>query len=819
MAEYIANVVAQTSKLDWAFPFERKGQFPLDRSSVFSSLEDAKVYATGSATDSRKLGGTSYVGQIISVYEPEGEGTSATVNAYIITPQRGLMKLAATTASGDVTADIANLQGQVESLIQSLAENYHTKEEVVSLINEAKDSRVDDLVETVEDLQNAVGAPSGEGVEASGLYKAIEDEKIRALAAEEALGKRIDAIDYVDDTELATALESYAKIADVNTSLEQKVDVSTYTADKKELQDADTEIRKIAEGARDLLNTFLTSEEIDDTVNTLKEIQAELDKMTDATELETALAAKADNSVVEDIAGRVKAIEDAPYVTKNQLDTVDNKFVNYTTTEILTSLLAAKQDTIPENTYDSFGSADKAKQDAIADADLKLANKANVSDVYSKSQTYTKDEVDALIDTVTGGDTSETITSIKLQLDNYKKTINEEIWGNEEAIGDSRIDKLEAVGAQANVLEGVQVNGTDLVITNKKVNIDLSPYATAANLNIVNQLAGTAKQIAEDAKALAETNSGSVQSLDRRMEQAEKDIFANATVIGLHANDYATLKGRVDGHDQNIADLQNNKVNKTAVYTKEEINAITGDVAEGSTLVGMINTKANSSDVYLKTEVYSKAEAENKFATIEVVNNVSAKLGEIAEDKTVVDLIAAETARATAAEQANLAAIEAIYKAGEGDNAATGLLVEEINRAKAAEKANADEIARVNTVLAAAIENEDGVALNSIKELATWIEEHGAEAGDMTKAINANTAAIEKINHAEEGILAQSKAYTDTQLAGIPVATVDTLGLVKIDNNSIKMNESNQLYVAKVSTDVLEQGTQILVLNGGSATD
>ena len=31
-----------------------------------------------------------------------------------------------------------------------------------------------------------------------------------------------------------------------------------------------------------------------------------------------------------------------------------------------------------------------------------------------------------------------------------------------------------ASGAQVNVLEGVQVDGTDLTITNKKVNVDLS---------------------------------------------------------------------------------------------------------------------------------------------------------------------------------------------------------------------------------------------------------------------------------------------------------------------------------------------------------
>jgi len=41
--------------------------------------------------------------------------------------------------------------------------------------------------------------------------------------------------------------------------------------------------------------------------------------------------------------------------------------------------------------------------------------------------------------------------------------------------------------------------------------------------------------------------------------------------------------------------------------------------------------------------------------------------------------------------------------------------------------------------------------------------------------------------------------------------------LVKFDNTTIKMNENNQLYVAEVSTDVLKQGTAILVLNGGTA--
>lgn len=61
--------------------------------------------------------------------------------------------------------------------------------------------------------------------------------------------------------------------------------------------------------------------------------------------------------------------------------------------------------------------------------------------------------------------------------------------------------------------------------------------------------------------------------------------------------------------------------------------------------------------------------------------------------------------------------------------------------ARAAEKANADEIARVDAALAAAIEN-DGEGLDSIKELATWIETHGSEATAMSAAITKNAEDI-----------------------------------------------------------------------------
>ena len=81
MANYIETF---DSKMDWANVFVRTGDFPLDRSSIFSSYDDAVLYAAGTGKDSRGLGKTSYIGQIITVYE-EGK-----VDVYKIGENRNL---------------------------------------------------------------------------------------------------------------------------------------------------------------------------------------------------------------------------------------------------------------------------------------------------------------------------------------------------------------------------------------------------------------------------------------------------------------------------------------------------------------------------------------------------------------------------------------------------------------------------------------------------------------------------------------------------------------------------------------------------------
>lgn len=87
-------VEVSAGKLDWAMPFQRTGKFPLDRSTMFDSYADAVKYAAGNVNDpdKRALCGTSYVGQVISVFE------NGVVSVYKIAADRTLGEVGSATA-------------------------------------------------------------------------------------------------------------------------------------------------------------------------------------------------------------------------------------------------------------------------------------------------------------------------------------------------------------------------------------------------------------------------------------------------------------------------------------------------------------------------------------------------------------------------------------------------------------------------------------------------------------------------------------------------------------------------------------------------
>ena len=161
--------------------------------------------------------------------------------------------------------------------------------------------------------------------------------------------------------------------------------------------------------------------------------------------------------------------------------------------------------------------------------------------------------------------------------------------------------------------------------------------------------------------------------------------------------------------------------------------------------------------------------------------------------------------------QKNATAIENITKEG---GAIAVAVKAEADRAAEAEQALADDIAEINALLNT-VSSEDNIT--SLKELAIWVEEHGGEASKMAESIKDNTDAIELINDPVDGILVKAKAHSDANLVTAKAYTDAEIAKIHgVDNKTIKLAE-NKAYVAEVSTDILTQGTQELVICAGNA--
>lgn len=115
------------AKWDIGVSISRTNPLPLDQYSIFESLDALNTYAASNAV--------AYPGQIVAVLTTGGteEEPTYTAEAYIIKAVgdgANVMKLASTTASGDVSADIANLQSAVSTLQNDITETNNRLDQV-----------------------------------------------------------------------------------------------------------------------------------------------------------------------------------------------------------------------------------------------------------------------------------------------------------------------------------------------------------------------------------------------------------------------------------------------------------------------------------------------------------------------------------------------------------------------------------------------------------------------------------------------------------------------------------------------------------------
>ena len=675
-------------------------------------LDAREVYYSLEAAQAYAATAQAYIGQKIVVIE------NGVVTHYSVEDTNGALKELGAKPVADGTTISIDTNGKITlANIADKAEGTYNAVLVNGALTWVKPSET-----TVEGLNDLIAALT---TRTTNLETAVG----KAAEGDNAATGLFKAI--ADEIARAEAAEG-----DLGDSLNTFIN-ETYAADKKSLEDEDAAIRVIAEEAKSLIDTFLTGTDTDDIVNKLKEIQTELEKLGDAVELTEEFAAKAD--------------------------------LTYVNAE-----LAKKQDIIPANTYDAYGSAAAAQSAAQSYADT----------AASTAKTEAIDEAANAAAQLYA--TIETVNDIDGRVANLEK-IDHSVY-----VQNSTLEEHKTYAETTYAKKGdIPTKFSDLT-DDSGFDARITAAQNQADKGVED--AATAKGIADEALAATKTNAEEIGKHATRLETLESAKADHETrIINLESAD-ATHAAEFTALSKLVGE------NKAAIATKAEqadLNETNAKVAINESAIKTINeTTLPALKNELEGKIDNKADASalNNYFTKEETLGIT---GTVTEGKTLVSLI--EEVQTTASQE---------------DDVIKALITAEETRATKAEAALGGRIDGLDAAIQAVLENEDGTALNSIKELALWVENHQTE---VLPIVNKNKEDIAAIIDTDTGILAKANKYTDDKIAGIPAATADAFGLVKYDNKTIKKDETDHLYVAEVSTDLLVQGSKTLILNGGSA--
>lgn len=247
--------------------FKRSKGLPLDKYSVFETKALAIEYAEKRGAYSETP--VSYPGQVIAVAEgnkmvayvlaENTEGTKLELQQIGIIPtgdgktidvtEDGVISLLAADAQVDEKNEAGEATGnkvvntgaqlvlQSDGTIKWVQPDTSTAEDQAAAISALQD-RMTTAESDIDKLEVKVGAAAEGETEATGLFKAIADEEVRALAAEKALDDAIKAIDFIDGNELADAIKDFAKTSEVNNALALKADITYVDGEIDKIEEA-----------------------------------------------------------------------------------------------------------------------------------------------------------------------------------------------------------------------------------------------------------------------------------------------------------------------------------------------------------------------------------------------------------------------------------------------------------------------------------------------------------------------------------------------------------------------------------------------------
>lgn len=531
---------------DVGVSINRTNPLPLDKNAVFESYDEALTYAQGVLA---------YPGQFIAVVAEDNS-----VTGYIITVAGGagakLQMLAATTASGDVGKDLADLAAKVGT-----------------------------LETTVNGIKTEIGAKAAGETVASGIYK------------------------YVDDKVAAATPEGYAGVKADVTKLVGVDKGEDGRANKSVREIAAEEVAKIVDGAD---ASFDTLKEVSDWISThgtdaaamntqINANKSAIEKLNGAAATEGSVA----NTVNAAIDGALKVDGKEKYALATELSTANGKISALETKTA--DLKDSKGTDVTVKAYVDAG-------DAAVEAKVTALNTKvkNLGSLASKSEVAESDLAAALKTKIDGkADKATTLAGYGIE-DAYTKT-------GAEGMVDGKITEL-ALGTMSKEkavdytktadLETALAGKYDAAGEAKKVDDKLPAMDTAikANTDAITKLNGAASVTG----SVAEKIQTAITGLDLANTYAAKNhTHAMEQVTGLtdefakyqKKGDYA-LKSDLDGTDADLLALTtlvgtlpaDAKAKTVVEYAKEVADAATGNAATvGAKVDTLIGDDANKS--------------------------------------------------------------------------------------------------------------------------------------------------------------------------------------------------------------------------------
>ena len=274
-------------------------------------------------------------------------------------------------------------------------------------------------------------------------------------------------------------------------------------------------------------------------------------------------------------------------------------------------------------------------------------DKYSVTSVVSYIDSKAKDTANKI-----SGGSSETIASVIEQLDSYKSENNAKVNKNTDdiVIINTKLSGI-AEGAQVNIIESVITkDGSKLTATLEGKTVTIDDAALVALINAAQTKANEAGEAATTAKSNSEANATEIATIrditipgvkaivDKNVEDIA-DLLARVTteegkvstlettvtglseLVGVNKENITNLTTRVTANETAITGINEiliNKANSADVYTKSEVNAITGIPTEGKTLVQMISD-AQDAATYDDTQI--KADIKANFDSIAILNS------------------------------------------------------------------------------------------------------------------------------------------------------------------------------------------------------